>query len=124
MSKLKTARAIRASFTIAGAILKWVGIVAGIGILVSLLWLWANAHFLSFAIVMGIVGGFFLLGGIVEAWDWSKKTIEAAEEEEREAQEQARADKRREELRASGSKAPRTPSFPFDDEDFRFPLHR
>jgi len=97
MSKLKTAKAIRKSFTVAGAILKWVGIVAlvvGIGIG---LWAWANAHFLSFAIVMGIVVLFFTVGIIGEAWDWSKKTIEEAEAEERRAQEHNRAEKEREE---------------------------
>jgi hypothetical protein len=115
MSKLKTAKAIRKSFTIAGAILKWVGITAllvGIGLG---LWAWANAHFLSFAVVIGIVVTFSMIGGIFEAWDWSEKTIEKAEEEEREAQERGRAEKRREEM--PSPKPIRTPDFDFDSTD-------
>lgn len=95
MSKLKLAKAVQKSFTVAGAILKWVGIVGlvvGIGIG---LWSWANAHILSFAVIVGIVVAFLLLWGILEAWDWSVKTVKEAAEEERRAQNRNRIEKDR-----------------------------
>jgi hypothetical protein len=95
MSKLKVAKAVHKSFAVAGAILGWTGLFAAIALVVWLLWLWANAHFLSFAIVIGIVVGFFVIVGLLNAWDWSKETIEKAEQEEREEHERERAEKRR-----------------------------
>jgi Sec-independent protein translocase protein TatA len=118
MSKLKTAQAIQKSFTIAGVTLKWLAIAfAVIGVCTGL-WAWANAHFLSFAIVIGIVVLFFAAGGLCEAWDWSKKTIEEAKQEEAEEQARERAEKRRQELREQ-MPAPRSMrTIPNFEDDF------
>lgn len=95
MSKLKVAKAVRKSFAVIGVILKWAAISAVIGTALWLLWLWMNAHFLSFAIVIGIILAILAVAGIVELWDWSGNTIEEAEAEEREAQARERAEKLR-----------------------------
>jgi hypothetical protein len=97
MSKLKAAQTIRKSFTIAGVILKWAAIVAAV-VGVSLgLWAWATAHFLSFAIVIGIILAIALVGTIVCLWEWSGETIEEAKKEELLAQERNLMEKRRKE---------------------------
>lgn len=116
MSKLKLAKAVQKSFTVTGAILKWVGIAAlVVGVSIGL-WAWANAHFLSFAVIIGIVVTFFSIGGLMEVWDWSDKVIEKAKEEEREERERERAEKRRAELRANEPNR-RVPMF---DNDFEY----
>lgn len=118
MSKLRVAKAIQKSFTVAGVVLKWVAVailIAGLG---TSLWGWAAAHFISFAIIIGIIVTFFLIGGISEAWDWSKKTIEEAKQEEREALERDRAEKRRQDRGDQWvHETPKTPKFPFEDYD-------
>lgn len=73
MSKLKTAKAIRKSFTIAGEILRWVALVVAVVGVGTGLWAWANAHFLSFAIVIGIVVVIFTVGAIISAWGVEQK---------------------------------------------------
>lgn len=112
MSKLKTAQVIRKSFAVAGAILKWTAlavVVVGVG---GGLWAWANAHFLSFAIVIGVILAFVLVATIGCLWEWSGETIEEAKKEELLAQERNRVEKLRKEN-------PDTfiPSFE-DDDDF------
>lgn len=114
MSKLKTAKAIRKSFAVAGVILKWAAIVfciVGVG---TGLWAWASWHFISFAIVISIIVAVFVVGAIAEAWEWSGKTIAQAEAEEREAQQQARAEKLRAERPVHN---PSRRTVPFFDED-------
>lgn len=97
MSKLKAAQTIRKSFAVAGAILKWTALavaVVGVG---GGLWAWANAHFLSFAIVIGIILAFVLVATIGCLWEWSGETIEEAKKEELLAQERNLMEKRRKE---------------------------
>jgi len=97
MSKLKTAKAIRKSFIIVGTILKWTVLTTvGLG-LAWCLWAWAVHHFLSFAIICGIILAVVLIGTIGVLWEWSDKTIEEAEKEERRAQERNRVEKERKE---------------------------
>lgn len=97
MSKLKVAKVVYKSLTVGIEILKWLLIVAAVGGIGSGLWAWAGAHFLSFAIVIGILGAIFGLAGIITAWDWSEKVIKEAKEEERRAQERNRVEKERKE---------------------------
>ena len=117
MSKLKTAKAIRKSFRVAGTILKWVLIVFSVvGISVGL-WAWANAHFISFASVIGVLLFVILIGTIGALWEWSGETIEQAELEEATEQARERAEKRREELNAQTPRVSRTiPDF--DEYDY------
>lgn len=110
MSELKLAKAIRATFAVTGAVLKWLAIafaVVGVGVG---LWAWANAHFLSFGIVIGIVVALLLVGIIITLWEWSNETIDEAAKEERHAQERNRIEKLRKE-----NPNLYTPSF---DDDF------
>lgn len=119
MSKLKVAQAVYKSLTVGGAILKWVGIAILLGGLCAGLWAWASAHFLSFAIVIGILGAIFGLAGIITAWDWSEKVIKEAKEEEQKAQERNRVEKDRKE-----NPGKYTPSFDGDIFDPNHPYHR
>lgn len=89
MTKLKVAKAIRASFMT----LKYIGITALVLAILALLWLWAVNHFLSFGIVMGCILAVFLLGAAVSAWEWSGETIDEAAKEERIAQERNKSEK-------------------------------
>lgn len=97
MSKLKVAQAVYKSLTVGGKILKWAAIAFAVGGLGTGLWAWANAHFLSFAIVIGIIVALLILAGIIAAWEWSGETIEEAAKEERRAQERNRIEKFRQE---------------------------
>jgi signal transduction histidine kinase len=108
MSKLQVAKAIQKTFTIAGTVFKWIGIaILTVGLCTGL-WAWSQAHFLSFAIIIGIVVAFFTMGGVMEAWDWSQKTIEKARQEELEEQERERTEKRRQELKEQAPRISRT----------------
>lgn len=97
MSKLKTAQAVHKSLAVGGHILKWAGIAFLVGALGVGLAAWANAHFLSFVVIVGVVLAFLALSGALSAWDWSQKVIKEAKEEERRAMERNRLDKEREE---------------------------
>lgn len=97
MSKLKTAQVIHKSLTVAGKVIKWSALAFCVGGLSLGLLAWANAHFLSFAIVVGIVLTIAVLVGVFIALEWSESVIKEAKEEEQEAQKRDRLEKVRKE---------------------------
>lgn len=119
MSKLKVAQVVHKSLMIGGKVLKWTALAFCVGGLSLGLLAWANAHFLSFAIVIGIVLAVAVLAGVFIALEWSEKVIDEAKEEEQEAQKRDRVEKDRKE-----SPGKYTPTFDGDIFDPNHPYHR
>lgn len=103
MSKLKVAKVIHKSLMIGGKVIKWTALALCLGGLGLGLWAWANAHFLSFAIVIGIILAIAVLAGVFIALEWSEKVIKEAKEEEQEAQKRDRLEKAHKEQPATDS---------------------
>lgn len=82
MGKVKLAKVIL-GFT---ELLKALICLAGITTVAVLLWMWASAHFFSFAVIMGIVLAAGLIIGFIRSVIWAVKVVEKDEEEEKLAQ--------------------------------------
>jgi membrane protein implicated in regulation of membrane protease activity len=79
MSKLKLAKIVMGAVWVVIGLLA-LALLCGIG---WLLWLWAGAHFVSFAWIIGILLVIGLVSVIYHAGTWASEVMEKAEEEEK-----------------------------------------
>lgn len=82
MGKVKAAKVILGTMEV----FKYLLVLAGVVTVGALLWMWASAHFFSFAVIMGIFLTLGLIIGIRLLVVWAAEVVEKDEIEEKLAQ--------------------------------------